>query len=422
MEANDFDFESDYDPQDDGPSNDMPAFESGTSDEAEIELGMDDFGAELDSFSAPDVGLKELHDINPDDNDLDDLDVSVARTKWKKHKKKRSPRFIGLVSLTVGVVLGIVYGYFINPVVWVDAGIPQLRTELQEDYVRAVIDSYELNDDKERALLRLYEVGFERSSEFLALIAANPGSQDIGKIQQLSALVSSDFGAGQLPEGSVGIQAPIEEGGLTSQAGGVSPLILFSIVATLVLVLVTIIMFVRKRAKSKPSTEDGLKFVDGQEYSGQAPQANYAMGSDNPPISQWMTTYLIGDDLFDDSFSIDTPSGEFMGECGVGIADTIGVGDPKRVGAFEIWLFDKNDIQTVTKVLMSEHAFSDDAISAKLSAKGDPEMALTGHEIVMETATLQLIARIVDMTYGVGSMPDNSFFERMTIELAVWQK
>jgi hypothetical protein len=44
------------------------------------------------------------------------------------------------------------------------------------------------------------------------------------------------------------------------------------------------------------------------------------------------------------------------GECGVGISETIGVGDPKKVTAFEVWLFDKNDIQTVTKVLMSAHA------------------------------------------------------------------
>ena len=82
-----------------------------------------------------------------------------------------------------------------------------------------------------------------------------------------------------------------------------------------------------------------------------------------------MTTYMAGDDLYDDSFSIDSPSGEFLGECGVGISDTIGVGDPKKVTAFEVWLFDKNDIQTVTKVLMSEHAFNDAAIRQRLAPR-----------------------------------------------------
>jgi len=135
-----------------------------------------------------------------------------------------------------------------------------------------------------------------------------------------------------------------------------------------------------------------------------------------------MTTYHVGDDLFDDSFSIDSPAGEFMGECGVGIAETIGVGTPKRVTAFEIWLFDKNDIQTVTKVLMSSHVFRDDAARARLSAKGEPALCSPGVEMVLETATLQMVARVVDMQYGEGALPEDSFFERVTLELAVWSK
>jgi hypothetical protein len=42
------------------------------------------------------------------------------------------------------------------------------------------------------------------------------------------------------------------------------------------------------------------------------------------------------------------------------------------VTAFEAWLFDKNDIQTVTKVIMSAHAFSDDATKQRLAAKENP--------------------------------------------------
>jgi hypothetical protein len=145
-------------------------------------------------------------------------------------------------------------------------------------------------------------------------------------------------------------------------------------------------------------------------------------GSDEPPLSQWMTTYIQGDDLYDDSYSIDSPAGDFLGECGVSIAETIGVGSPKRVSAFEIWLFDKNDIQTVTRVLMSNHIFRDDAARDRLSAKGEPVLANPGVETVLETATLQMVARVVDMQYGQGPMPEQSFFERATLELAVWSK
>jgi len=143
---------------------------------------------------------------------------------------------------------------------------------------------------------------------------------------------------------------------------------------------------------------------------------------EEPPLTQFMTTYRIGDDLYDDSFSIDSPNGEFLGECGVGIADTIGVGEPKKVTALEIWLFDKNDIQTVTKVLMSEHAFNDSSIRQQLAAKGETLQIEPGQEFKMETATLQLRARVIDMVYGRGPLPESSFFSRMTLEISVWNK
>ena len=135
-----------------------------------------------------------------------------------------------------------------------------------------------------------------------------------------------------------------------------------------------------------------------------------------------MTTYMAGDEQYDDSFSIDNPIGEFLGECGVGITETIGVGEPKKTAAFEVWLFDKNDIQTVTKVLMSEYAFNDPAMHQRLMAKGEPVLAEAEKQILLDTATLQLEAKIIDVSYGDFGMPQGSLIERMTLELAVWPK
>ena len=140
------------------------------------------------------------------------------------------------------------------------------------------------------------------------------------------------------------------------------------------------------------------------------------------PVALFMTNYVIGDDLYDDSFSIDAPNGAFLGECGVGISDTIGVGDPKKVTAFEVWLFDKNDIQTVTKVLMSSHAMNDSAIKQRLASKGEPVLLEPGQQLLLETATLQLEAKVVEMVYGQGALPSGSFVERLTLELSVWPK
>jgi hypothetical protein len=139
-----------------------------------------------------------------------------------------------------------------------------------------------------------------------------------------------------------------------------------------------------------------------------------------------MSTYILGDDLYDDSFSIETASreesGEFLGEYGAGISETIGVGDPKKVTAIEVWLFDKNDIRTVTKVLMSEHAFNDQALRTKLAPKGEAVLVTTGGTTTLETQTLRVQIKIVDLEYGEGALPPDSFFERLTVELAAWQK
>lgn len=113
---------------------------------------------------------------------------------------------------------------------------------------------------------------------------------------------------------------------------------------------------------------------------------------------------------------------EPFGECGVGISETVGVGEPKRVTAFEIWLFDKDDIQTVTKVIMSGYAYQDDKLQLRLESKGELVLAEPGKKVLLETATLQLEARIIDMEYGEGAAPDLSFFDRLTLELAVWPK
>ena len=154
----------------------------------------------------------------------------------------------------------------------------------------------------------------------------------------------------------------------------------------------------------------------------QAAYPEYTTTAEETPLAQFMTTYQSGNDLYDDSFSIDSQAGEFLGECGVGISETIGVGDPKKVTAFEVWLFDKNDIQTVTKVLMSDHAFQDSAINQRLRAKGEPVLADPNTEFVLETQTLQMVARVVSMGYGEGAMPEESYFDQLLLELAVWQK
>ena len=139
-----------------------------------------------------------------------------------------------------------------------------------------------------------------------------------------------------------------------------------------------------------------------------------------PPLGHFVTTYNLGQDTYDESFAIETPMGEFLGECGVGISETLGADEPsKKVTAFEVWLFDKSDLRTVTKVLMSPYAYNDDALRAKLASRGDLVLAKLGKDMALETTSLRVDARVVDLEYDSGAMPPQSLFTKLTVELVV---
>jgi hypothetical protein len=142
-------------------------------------------------------------------------------------------------------------------------------------------------------------------------------------------------------------------------------------------------------------------------------------GETRAPLTQFATTYAFGDDRYDMSSSIETPGGDFLGECGVGISKTIGAGSPDKVTALEVWVFDKNDVRTLTKVLMSDYAFNDPAIRAELAPKGDAVLARPGEVVELKTQTLKINARIVEVVYGSGN-PANSYFQQVKLELATW--
>jgi hypothetical protein len=318
-------------------------------------------------------------------------------------EKLNEPLWVGIGSFVLGLIIGlVVLGWWLWPVQWEDAAPSHLLEYYQQEYLRMAIDSYTLNQDAAVARQRIEDVG-EDSTTILESITANPGAQNPDSISAFLVFAEAE------PAEEVAAEAET-----TSFAQRALPWLCG---ITLVLAIALVAVFVirnRSIGISVPTTR--------KEAPPEAEFPEYATTDQEPPLAQFMTTYQIGNDLFDDSFSIDSPAGEFLGECGVGISETIGVGEPKKVTAFEVWLFDKNDIQTVTKVLMSQNAFSDETTVQRLSAKGEPVLAEPSREMTLETATLLLEARVVDMSYGSGAMPAESFFDRITLELVAWSK
>ena len=113
--------------------------------------------------------------------------------------------------------------------------------------------------------------------------------------------------------------------------------------------------------------------------------------------------YRHGDDAFDCSYSIES-DGEFLGECGVGISDVLSsASEEPLVDAFELWLFDKGDIRTVSRVIVSEYAYRDEALRNRLMAKGELVVAQPGATVQLETKSLQLTATVIRCEIGRAS-------------------
>ncbi len=327
-----------------------------------------------------------------------------------------------LIALILGVVIGMVYAWVINPVKWVDGEPQQLRADLQEDYLRMAIDSYSVNKDAELALIRFKAIG-ENGSVTLIAVSEEPLELSPNAIQGFRAVIEID-------EESRGTEAAEDSSsGILGQVSGfILPICGITILIGLGLVVVLVM-----RARGRES-EEGILVPGMPEPANAAPNAvaqsdpviealqfePEATGDDS--LATFRTIYALGDDDYDDSFSIESPTGDFLGECGVGIGDLIGAGEPNKVSAFEVWLFDKNDIQTVTKVVLSNYAYNDAETRNRLSAKGDPIVAEPGGVISLQTASLEVEARIVDMTYGESALPSQSFFERLTIEIRAWSR
>jgi hypothetical protein len=325
-----------------------------------------------------------------------------AVTAISKNLLKNTVVAIG-VGVVLGLLIGLLIGWVVWPVQWTDATPEVLRSDLQEDYMRMAVESFARTGDQITAVRRWDDLG-EAAGPTLARIQANPGGTDPAALQQFVNVIQ----AGQIP--------PIT----TPEAGsGISSLVILASLVVLVLVGVGAIYILRLLRKGSGTV---TPVMQANEISRQVERTDFQSLGLAQPITQTMTTYVLGDDLYDESFSIDTGGGEFLGEYGVGVSETIGVGEPKKVAALEIWLFDKNDIKTATKVLMTEHAYNDPNIRARLEPKGELVVVKPQEQVLLETATLQLLATVVDMEYGSGAMPQKSYFERITLELAVWPR
>lgn len=303
-----------------------------------------------------------------------------------------------IIAFIVGLLVGLVIlGWWLWPAQWTDAAPVSLQEDYRDMYLNMVAFIYE-TDPSVNIDLMLDSWNEEQLTRDLNSAYANaPDAASKNRLASLGGAKGIEV-SGEVPE---------EEG--RNLAGIVAVFLIVVIAVSALFVLLRL----RQRSAAEPTPVGG----DLQKIA--AARTEWAEAE--APMAQFVTSYALGDDYYDQSFSIETPTGEFLGECGVGISEAIGVGDPKKVTAFEVWLFDKNDIRTVTKVLMTEHCYNDENLRSKLAPKGEAVLGEEGAVIDLATASLRVEAKVIEMEYGGGELPENSFVNRLTIELASWQ-
>lgn len=316
-----------------------------------------------------------------------------------------------ITSVILAFIIGLAVGWFaigwgLWPVTYTGAQFRDLSQEDQQNYVRAVAELYSFDGDATQVRAALAGWSGEVVACQMAARSADPA--DAARLRAVANVVTNQECAG------ISAEAPAaEEEEEGSNLGFILALFLF-----LVLLIGAIVVVIRRRGDILGEDTPTRPYADVPDL----PPMMDDEGIHATPLARFRTSYVYGHDTYDDSFSIETANGDFLGECGVGISEAVGTDTPKNVTAFEVWLFDKNDIRTVTKVIMSDHAFFDEALKAKLAPKGEPILSRENETVVLETASLIINAEIKEMQYGTGVLPAQSFFERMTIELSAWAK
>lgn len=319
-----------------------------------------------------------------------------------------------LLILVVGLVIGIVIGWFLIgwwlwPVNWVDADPWDMRQPYKETYVAMAADSLANNRSAELAQQRFRGWDREELSQILEALIQDRVSRQLDlEAQNLDDLRMALGLTQSPPAGETPAPQPTDQPSEQPSFFAKWLPICLVVLVVLLLAVAAIGFLSRRRGRRRPAAPVRAPVE-------MPPVAGFV------PLRRYVATYRLGDAGYDESFSIEDPDGNFLGECGMAIGETLQEGATDRVTALEIWLFDKDDIRTVTKVLMSEWAYNDEQMRGVLVAKGEPILAVPGEEVVLETDRLRVRATIREVSYG-SEAPALSYFERFVVDLDTLMK
>lgn len=331
-----------------------------------------------------------------------------------------------LIALAVGVILGLLVAYGPAYIIFFDSAPNTLHQSYQDEWVKLLADRYAQNPNAgDNITLLLREVD-DPLGIVDRLISDTSEAENRDELQAIRPFAEqAQTTAARAPQPNI----------LATILPFIYGPLLIVLLASIAVVAWNLLLFpfieptinkMRQRAGGGSEADQQAAAVIANIKAVKELESRKTVYDESvgPPIMQKMSRYVMGHGQYDDSFSIEDADDRFLGECGATIAETIGTGSPESVTAIEVWLFDKDDPKlTPTAVYASAHAFNDPAIRSKLDAKGEVVLAEPGATLTLETGALRLQARVVEVEYGTeGSLPPNSYFERIIVEIATWQK
>ncbi|HOG46074.1 MAG TPA: hypothetical protein PLJ35_14235 [Anaerolineae bacterium] len=355
-----------------------------------------------------------------------------------------------VVAFLAGTAFGLVgLGWNVWPVEWTgNAGPADLDAHWQRSYLTMAAEAYMATGDAAAARERVNALTGPQlteaqvAAELQTMIGERTAANDTGAVSRLQALATvlgTPPSSAPAPGTSTQPAVPRDTTSLLQRLLRVCGLVI--LVLVLLAGLLLLVYFLQ--ARSTGGAAMGSAAGDDDQEDHEEPAIAPALAAASTPVvapmpapprpvappaqafrpeatalGPFVATYNLGDIDFDMSFGIESATGDFLGECGLGMAETVGGGDVQRVTAFEVWLFDKTDIRTVSVVLASSHAHSDAALRTKLASRGEIVLAQPGGSFSVKTSSLKLEGRILDLAYGSGDVPAQSYFTTFSVELA----
>lgn len=351
-------------------------------------------------------------------------------TTAKTLARLKTKQGTALIAFLIGIFIGLVIlGWGPLRVNYTDTTPASLREDLRADYARMIVDSYSYAHianpqfAEQMALARLKELG-ESSALELQKIVQDPQIQNMNDILNLQQLHANST------QTTLDNQNTIVGDPTSNQDQNGSSTLMKSLGLALLAILLFAIAFYAiflfiKQSRANTSTAPKVPRYRDTNKVNEFTKTDYRSdqnGWTNPDL-HFFTTYKIGNDLYEKRETINShANNDYLGECGVEVIDFIGVGTPKRASAFEIYVFDKMQPSTSSKILLCEHAYSDKNVYERLKHKGEFVLLEPEKDIILETDNLQVIVRIKEMHYGNAPLPENSYVEQITFEFSVWEK